>query len=175
MALPAYELAEGRHHLPDVGGRGRVQHYLVLEGALRLLGPLPCIVEGPNLRRRLLPGLFLEQHVVGGVGVEGRVQVDQVHGLVGHVLPQDVQVVAVVEGVGHDGPIKAHGIPACNVDCTIVAPVQTGAHPPGSWIPACAGMVARSCHSERSEESRTSDHPALRSTHIELSGSMCRL
>ena len=115
MALLPMKLPEGVHHLPDVGGRGRVQHDLVLKSALRLLGPLPGVGECLDLRRRPLAGLLPEQHVVGGVGVEGRVQVDQVHGLVGHVLPQDVQVVAVVEGVGHDGPIKAHGARGCNV------------------------------------------------------------
>jgi hypothetical protein len=35
-----------------------------------------------------------EEHVVGGVGVEGRVKVDQVNGFVFDVLPEHVQVVA---------------------------------------------------------------------------------
>ena len=35
--------------------------------------------------------------------------------------------------------------------------------------------IASVCHSERSEESRASDHPALRSIHIELSVPTCRL
>ena len=33
-----------------------------------------------------------------GVGVERRVEVDKVHRLVGYVTPQDIEVVAVVEG-----------------------------------------------------------------------------
>ena len=43
---------------------------------------------------------LLEQHVVGAVGVEGRVQVDEVNGVVGDVLAQHLHVVAVVEDVG---------------------------------------------------------------------------
>ena len=99
--VAAYELPEGGHHLLDVGGRCRVQHYLVLERALRLQRPLPRVGEGPYLRWRRLAGLLPEQHVIGCVGVEGRVQVHQVHRLVGHVLPQDVQVIAVEQSVSH--------------------------------------------------------------------------
>ena len=39
--------------------------------------------------------------LVGGVGVEGRVEVDQVHRLGWDVVPQDLEVVAVEEGVRH--------------------------------------------------------------------------
>ena len=39
--------------------------------------------------------------LVGGVGVEGRVEVDQVHRLGGDVVAEDLEVVAVEEGVRH--------------------------------------------------------------------------
>ena len=45
--------------------------------------------------------MLREQHVVGGVAVEGRVQVDEVDGLVGDVAPQNVEVVAVVQEIAH--------------------------------------------------------------------------
>jgi hypothetical protein len=40
-----------------------------------------------------------EEHVIGGVGIEGWVKVDQVHAFVLDVSPQDIEVIAVVEGV----------------------------------------------------------------------------
>lgn len=45
--------------------------------------------------------MFSEQHVVGGVAVEGRVEVNEVDRLVGDVAPQDVEVVTVVEQVAN--------------------------------------------------------------------------
>ena len=49
-----------------------------------------------------LPGavFFGEEDVVVGVGVEGRIKVDQVHRFVVDVAAEDVEVVAVVEDVG---------------------------------------------------------------------------
>jgi len=46
--------------------------------------------DAPSLR---------EEHVIGGVGVEGRVEIDQVHALVFDVALQDIEVIAVIEGV----------------------------------------------------------------------------
>ena len=45
-------------------------------------------------------GFFAEEHVVERFGVEGRVEVDEVYGVVGDVMAEDVEVVAVVEDVG---------------------------------------------------------------------------
>jgi len=41
--------------------------------------------------------VLAEDNVVVGLGVEGRVQVDEVHALIGDVLPEDLEVVAKVE------------------------------------------------------------------------------
>ena len=109
MALLPMKLPEGGDHVLDVGGRRRVQHDLELEGALGLLGPLPGVGEGLDLGGGLLAGLLPEEDVVAGVGVEGRVEIDEVHGLVGDVVAQDGEVVAVVEGVRHRGGIRAYG------------------------------------------------------------------
>ena len=59
--------------------------------------------EGLDLGGGLLAGALLEEDVVAGVGVEGRVEVDEVDGLGGYVFAEDGEVVAVVEGIGHGG------------------------------------------------------------------------
>jgi hypothetical protein len=73
---------------------------LALGGAV----PGPGVVEGFDLRRGGLAAALLEEDVTGAVGVEGRIEIDEVDRLVGHVLPQDVEVVAIVAGVGHQCP-----------------------------------------------------------------------
>ena len=89
------EPAEGLDHLLDRRGCRRVQDNVLLVGAFRLQGPLPGIGECLDLGGRLLPRLLAEQHVVGGVGVERRVQVNQVHRLIGYMIAEHLQVVAV--------------------------------------------------------------------------------
>ena len=69
-------------------------------GGFGFNAPMPSVVERGDLRRRLFAALLAEEDVVGGVGVEGRVEVDQVDAFVGDVLAQDVEVVAEVEFVG---------------------------------------------------------------------------
>ena len=88
------------HHvvLPEEGAHGGEQ-FADLAALLRddilicklgLDAPAPCVVECCDLRRGLLAAALAEQDVVGGVGVEGRVEVDEVNALVGDVLAQDV-------------------------------------------------------------------------------------
>ncbi len=78
----ADELAQGRNHLLHLQGRGRILDDVQLVGPLRLLSPLPGVGEGLDLGGGILARFLAEEDVVGGVGVEGRVQVDQVDGLV---------------------------------------------------------------------------------------------
>ena len=99
----AQKLAKGGHHILDRRGGVRVQQDFLLKGAFRFLRPVPSIVKGADLGRGVLAGLFPEQDIVRGVGVKGRVEIDQVHRLVGKMFPHYLQVVAVVEGVGHKG------------------------------------------------------------------------
>ena len=73
--------------------------WLLLKGV-----PRPGVVEGFDLGRGGLAALILDEDVVGAVGVEGRVEVDQIHRLVRDVLTKHPQVVAVVEGVGPHVP-----------------------------------------------------------------------
>ncbi len=56
------------------------------------------------------PARLAEEDVVGAIGVERRVQVYEVDGLIRDVVPEDVQVIAVVEDVGvHRGQILPRG------------------------------------------------------------------
>ena len=73
--------------------RAVTPHHVVV-GRRRLLPPLPGVLEGGDLGRGLLPALFGEEDVVGGVGVEGRVQVNQVNRAHRDVVaPENLQVV----------------------------------------------------------------------------------
>ena len=62
--------------------------------------PVPGVFEGFDLCVADGAGLFAEEDVVGGLGIEGWVEVDEVDGVVGDVMAKDVEVVAVVEDVG---------------------------------------------------------------------------
>jgi hypothetical protein len=61
---------------------------------------VPGVLEGQQLGIASLARLVAEDDVVVAVGVEGRVEVDQVDAGIGQVATQDVEVVAVVEDVG---------------------------------------------------------------------------
>ena len=60
-----------------------------------------------RVRLPLLAALVFEQHVVRSVGVEGGIQVDQIHALIGDVVAQDGKVVALEQGVLGD-PLSCH-------------------------------------------------------------------
>ena len=72
------------------------------EDFLVVLTPCPGILEGADLACRLVAVFLFEQDVVVLVAFERGVEVDQVDGFVRDIPPEDVQVVAVVEGVFHD-------------------------------------------------------------------------
>ena len=77
--------------------------YLVV-GMRGRLAPVPGVLEGLDLGVADGSGLFAEEDVVGGLGVEGRVEVDEVDRVVRDVVAEDLEVVAVVEDVGlHSG------------------------------------------------------------------------
>ena len=91
-------LAEERaHRLYEVRELPRPVGHDILVGVLGLHAPVPGVVEGVNLGGGALAARLLEQDVVGGVGVEGRVEVDEVDALVRDVFPEDAEVVAEVE------------------------------------------------------------------------------
>ena len=71
------------------------------ECGLGLPSPVPGVLEGGYLGGGAFAGLLFEQNVVRGVGVEGRVEVDEVYRLIGKVVPEDGEVVTVVEYVRH--------------------------------------------------------------------------
>jgi hypothetical protein len=59
--------------------------------------PVPRVLEGADLAGGVGAVFLVEEGVVALGGVEGRVQIDEVHGLVFEVTAQDVEVVAVVK------------------------------------------------------------------------------
>jgi hypothetical protein len=76
----------------------------------RIRARLSYVLQGGDLRGgkqlksrragvRALRYIFFEEHVVGGVGVEGRVELDQVNAGVRHLAAEDVKIVAKVESV----------------------------------------------------------------------------
>jgi len=54
--------------------------------------PLPGVLEGGDLRGGFLAAFFLEKHVLVCVGIEGRVEVDEIDTFVRDVLAQNVQL-----------------------------------------------------------------------------------
>jgi hypothetical protein len=73
--VAADEALHGVDHLADMLGRGLDD---LGEGGFGGLVPGPGVVEGFDLGRRRLAAFLLEEDVVGAVGVERRVEVDQV-------------------------------------------------------------------------------------------------
>src|SRR5665213_809115 len=103
-------LAEKRAHRPQqVGGVGVAGAQHLIEGVLGLLPPMPGIFEGFDLRLRLRPRRRAEQHIVGRLRIERRVEVDQIDALAGDAVAQNVQVIAVIKRVRHWPPL-----PVCN-------------------------------------------------------------
>ena len=97
---------EAPHRREEVADAARAGGNHVLVGGLRLDAPMPRVVERLNLRRREFAARLAEEHVVGGVRVERRVEVDEVNALARDMLAQDRQVVAeeeFVAPVGHRG------------------------------------------------------------------------
>src|SRR5215210_5965768 len=76
-----------------------------------MLAPVPGILEGLDLRLGVLAGLVPEQYRVVAVGVEGRIQVDEVYALVGDVFAQDGKVVSVEQGVGGNSRLQRGSSP----------------------------------------------------------------
>ena len=103
---------EGAHDSAElVGAQGEI-----VVGRTALMVPLPCVLEGLDLRGGGGAVLFLEEGVVVLRAVEGRIEIDEVHRLVRNIAGEDVEVVAVVE--------RAHGTAA------VSAPVSDG-----EWLP----------------------------------------
>ena len=83
------------------------------KAGLRLPAPVPGVLEGGDLGGGFLAGAFAEEDVVGGVGVKGRVEVDEVNALVDDVAAEDFQVVPEIEAIGG---LVSGGHRSCSVD-----------------------------------------------------------
>src|SRR5450432_1552130 len=85
-------------HRPEHFGRvGALPSHHAIEGQLRFVSPVPCILEGLNLRAGPLTGGSAKQYVVRRLAVERRIEVDEVRALIVDSAPQNSEVVAVVE------------------------------------------------------------------------------
>ena len=72
----------------------RAFHYLLIYGFRFFERPVLSVLECRDLRCGLRSGLvFLEQHVIGRVGIERRVEVHKIHGCVVDFPSQDVEMV----------------------------------------------------------------------------------
>ena len=96
------EAVEGLHHLHN-GRVGAMIHKVGI--SLRGVGPIPGVGEGVELRLAGFAGRLAEEHVVIGVGIERRVEINEVHAGIGKHLPvaQPLEIVAKQQTV-HLGP-----------------------------------------------------------------------
>ena len=107
MSFVAEEGVERQHDFADFAG---LEGQLLID-FLAFLVPAPGVFEGANLAGGLRAVFFVEEGVVVLGGVEGRVEIDEVHRLVLEVAAEDVEVVAVVErahaaSVGNARPVN---------------------------------------------------------------------
>lgn len=73
----------------------------VHQRVVRTRPPLPGVVKGFDAGVGASARCALEQHIIGGVGIEGRVQIDKIDRLVLHMRAQHIQIVAIVKPVLH--------------------------------------------------------------------------
>lgn len=73
------------HKVAQVGRHAMAGHQLVV-GLGGGLVPLPSVFKGTSLGGAGLPRVGFEEDVVVGLGVEGRIEIDEVYGLVGDVF-----------------------------------------------------------------------------------------
>jgi hypothetical protein len=79
---------------------------------LRLPAPMPSVLDGLNLRFRAAARRRLEQDVVIGVRVKGRIEIDQVDAFRRDAFPEDGEIVAIVQRVGHRPPSDRRSSPS---------------------------------------------------------------
>jgi hypothetical protein len=105
--IAAEKGVEGLHHVGDFAG-------LLGDGVVgfpSLDVPMPGVFKGVDLPGGGASVLFLKKGVVVLRGVEGRIEIDEVHRLVLQITPKDVEVVAVVQRA-HAGSLENRCPPA---------------------------------------------------------------
>ena len=101
----AEERPHGLEHVREAL-RAAVQNNLLVLPSY-FVPPLPRVSECLDLRDGLRGITLAEQDVVGGVGVEGRIEVDEIDGLIRDMLPHNRQIIPEVELVA---PVRGgHG------------------------------------------------------------------
>ena len=99
----AEEVVEAFEALGDAGVGG-AEDLGVFGGGFDVPGP--GVLEGLDLGVGLGAVFFGDEDVVVGVGIEGRIEIDQIDGFIFDVAAEDFEVVAVIEGVGR---LVGHG------------------------------------------------------------------
>ena len=102
------EAVEGFHHLHHGDVLAGIDELIVSLGGV---GPGPGIGEGVELRLAGLAGLFAEQDVVIRVGIERRVEINEVNAGVGKFLgvAQPTEIVAKEKPVDWAEDLAVHG------------------------------------------------------------------
>ena len=60
---------------------------------------LLSIFESHDLRIGIHPALVFEKHIVVAVGIERRIEINKIDRLIPDILPQDIQIIAVVKSI----------------------------------------------------------------------------
>lgn len=74
------------------------------EGARGLFAPMPGILESFDLGISRLAGWAFEQDVVICLAVEWRVEIDKIDAVVGDLVAQHAEIVAIIKCVRHSAP-----------------------------------------------------------------------
>jgi hypothetical protein len=90
----AQKAAQSLHHFRHVGV-GLVQEFVKF--ALGLLVSMPGVLEGFNLRLAVVAARRFEEQIVIALGIERRVEINEVNGFIRNVLAEDLEIVAVIE------------------------------------------------------------------------------
>ena len=99
----AQKAAQGFHHFRHVGVRLMEEF---VKFTLGLLVPMPGVLEGFNLRLAVVAARRFEEQIVVALGIERRVEIDEVNGFVRNVLAEDLEIVAVIELVHWRGSVR---------------------------------------------------------------------
>ena len=74
----------------------------VYQLVVSLLGrevPVPCVFERRDLRFAVTARFVAKQHVVITITIKRRIEIDEIDGLVFDVVPQYLEIIAVVKSV----------------------------------------------------------------------------
>ena len=92
---------EPAHRAQQFGHIGVARRHHIVKRRLRLVIPVPRILERLDLAVRADASRRFEQYVVIGIRIERRVEIDKVDALARYVFAKHIEVIAIIEPVGH--------------------------------------------------------------------------